>query len=58
MELYDLVQGIKIVPVYDSKLGSATVEVVNNGLQELLMGGNPETIARKIQDTQAAVAAN
>lgn len=58
VELYDLVQGIKIVPVYDSKLGSATVEVVNNGLQELLMGGNPETIARKIQDTQAAVAAN
>lgn len=58
VELYDLVQGIKIVPVYDSKLGSATVEVVNNGLQELLMGGKPEDIARKIQDTQAAVAAN
>ncbi|MGZ7443204.1 extracellular solute-binding protein [Paenibacillus sp. TH7-28] len=58
VELYDLVQGIKIVPVYDSKLGSATVEVVNNGLQELLMGGKPEDIGRKIQDTQAAVAAN
>ncbi|RRJ63654.1 extracellular solute-binding protein [Paenibacillus oralis] len=58
VELYDLVQGIKIVPVYDSKLGSATVEVVNNGLQELLMGGKPEDIGRKIQDTQAAVVAN
>jgi raffinose/stachyose/melibiose transport system substrate-binding protein len=59
VELYDLIQRVKIVPVYDSKLGSATVEVVNNGLQELLMGGKAEDIARKIQDAQAAaVAAN
>jgi raffinose/stachyose/melibiose transport system substrate-binding protein len=27
--------------------------VTNNGLQELLGGGNPEAIAKKIQDAQA-----
>lgn len=58
VELYDLIQRVKITPVYDSKLGSATVEVVNNGLQELLMGGDPESIAGKIQAAQAAAAAN
>jgi len=46
-------KSVKIHPVYDSKLSSAAVEVINNGLQELLMGGNPEDIAKKIQDAQA-----
>ncbi|UUZ94237.1 hypothetical protein LJK87_06425 [Paenibacillus sp. P25] len=46
-------KNVKITPVYDSKLSSAAVEAVNNGLQELLMGGNPEAIAKKIQDAQA-----
>ncbi|MEF2966284.1 extracellular solute-binding protein [Paenibacillus sp. M1] len=58
VELYDLMQEVKITPVYDSKLGSAVVEVVNNGLQELLDGGKPEDIAKKIQDAQAAAVAN
>ncbi|WP_059050471.1 extracellular solute-binding protein [Paenibacillus senegalimassiliensis] len=58
VELYDLIQNVKIVPVYDSKLGSATVEVVNNGLQELLMGGNAEDIAAKIQSAQATAVEN
>jgi len=58
VELYELMQKVKITPVYDSKLGSAAVEVVNNGLQELLSGGNPQDIAQKIQDAQAAAAAN
>lgn len=58
VELYELMQHVKITPVYDSKLGSATVEVVNNGLQELLTGGKPEDIAKKIQDSQAAAVAN
>ncbi|MNR65801.1 hypothetical protein D3C85_1889990 [compost metagenome] len=44
----------KITPVYDAKLSSAAVEVINNGLQELLMGGSAEAIAKKIQDSQAA----
>lgn len=54
VELNDLMKTTKITPVYDSKLSSATVEVINNGLQELLMGGNPEAIAKKIQDSQAS----
>ncbi|CAG7644769.1 hypothetical protein PAESOLCIP111_04802 [Paenibacillus solanacearum] len=53
VELNELMKNTKISPVYDSKLTSAAVEVVNNGLQELLMGGNPEAIAKKIQDAQA-----
>ncbi|MFB5265227.1 extracellular solute-binding protein [Paenibacillus enshidis] len=57
VELYNLMKNIKIVPVYDSKLASATVEVTNNGLQELLMGGDPKAIAQKIQDAQAAAVA-
>lgn len=53
VELYQLMQNVKISPVYDSKLSSAAVEVINNGLQELLMGGNPEEIAQKVQNAQA-----
>lgn len=54
VELNDLMKNTKITPVYDAKLSSAAVEVINNGLQELLMGGNAEAIAKKIQDSQAA----
>lgn len=54
VELYQLMQDVKISPVYDSKLSSAAVEVINNGLQELLSGGDPEAIAKRIQDAQAA----
>ncbi|GAK40643.1 extracellular solute-binding protein [Paenibacillus urinalis] len=54
VELYELMQDVKITPVYDSKFGSAATEVVDNSLQELLMNGNPEEVARKIQDAQAA----
>ncbi|WP_159888238.1 extracellular solute-binding protein [Paenibacillus puerhi] len=53
VELNELMKSVKISPVYDSKLSSAAVEVTNNALQELLMGGNPEAIAKKIQDAQA-----
>lgn len=56
VELYNLMQDVKISPVYDSKLSSAAVEVVNNGLQELLNGGDPEAIAKRIQDAQAGAA--
>ncbi|GIQ65253.1 putative ABC transporter extracellular-binding protein YurO [Paenibacillus cisolokensis] len=53
VKLYNLMQNTAITPVYDAKLGSATVEVVNNGLQELLMGGNAQEIAKRIQVAQA-----
>ncbi|MNW16702.1 hypothetical protein D3C71_2156420 [compost metagenome] len=44
---------VKRTPVYDGVLSSAAADVVNNGLQELLMGGKPEDIAKKIQESQA-----
>lgn len=53
IELNELMKTVKITPVYDSKLSSAAVEAINNGLQELLMGGSPETVAKKVQDAQA-----
>jgi raffinose/stachyose/melibiose transport system substrate-binding protein len=53
VELNELMKTVKISPVYDSKLSSAAVEVINNGLQEILMGTSPEVVAKKIQDAQA-----
>ncbi len=52
-EVYKLLGTVKTTPVYDGKLSSAVADVVNNGLQELLMGGKPEDIAKKIQDANA-----
>lgn len=48
-EVYELVNRVNRTPVYDGILPSATADEVNNGLQELLMGGSPESIAKKIQ---------
>ena len=53
IKLTELMKETKIVPVYDSKLSSAAVEAINNGLQELLLGGDPEDIAKRIQAAQA-----
>ncbi|MBN3522410.1 extracellular solute-binding protein [Paenibacillus apiarius] len=48
-----LVNEVKRTPVYDAVLTSAGTDAVNNGLQELLMGGKPEAVAQKIQEAQA-----
>ncbi|GAB2723368.1 extracellular solute-binding protein [Paenibacillus thermoaerophilus] len=55
-KVYEMLGTVKRTPVYDGKLDSATADVVNNGLQELLMGGKPEDIAKKIQDSAARAA--
>ncbi|WP_174818614.1 extracellular solute-binding protein [Paenibacillus kobensis] len=52
-KVYELVNTVNRTPVYDGVLGSAAADEVNNGLQELLMGGKPESIAKKIQEAQA-----
>ncbi|MDF2723673.1 MAG: extracellular solute-binding protein family 1 [Paenibacillus sp.] len=52
-EVYNLLNTVKFTPVYDGVLSSAGADAVNNGLQELLMGGKAEDIAKKIQDAQA-----
>ena len=49
-EVYKLLGTVNTTPVYDGRLSSAVADVMNNGLQELLMGGKPEAIAKKIQD--------
>jgi raffinose/stachyose/melibiose transport system substrate-binding protein len=49
----NLMNTVKFSPVYDASLTSAATEVINNGLQELLLGGKPEDIAKKLQDSQA-----
>jgi raffinose/stachyose/melibiose transport system substrate-binding protein len=58
VELYELSQKVKVSPVYDIKLNAATVEVMNSGLQELLLGADPQIIAQKIQNAQAAAIAS
>lgn len=52
-EVYKMLGTVKTTPVYDGRLSSAAADVVNNGLQELLMGGKPEDIAKKIQDAHS-----
>ncbi|MCD9025787.1 extracellular solute-binding protein [Cohnella sp. NL03-T5] len=52
-EVNQLVGTLEFSPVYDAALTSAGTDAVNNGLQELLLGGDPQKIAEKIQ---AAVA--
>lgn len=54
VELNELVKNLKVSPVYDISLNAATVQVMNNVLQELLLGEDPLIVAQKIQDAQAA----
>lgn len=50
---FTLFKSAKLTPVYDAYLTSAGTEAINNGLQELLMGGSPEEIAAKLQEAHA-----
>lgn len=51
-EVYELVNSVSSTPVYDGVLSSAAADVLNNGLQDLLMGGKPEEVAKKLQAAQ------
>lgn len=53
-ELYELMQRTKLSPIYDIELSAEATIAVNEGLQELLDGGDPAQIARRIQEAQAA----
>lgn len=50
---FNLIKTVGVTPVYDAYLTAEGGEAVNNGLQELMMGGKLEDIAKKIQDAQA-----
>jgi raffinose/stachyose/melibiose transport system substrate-binding protein len=52
LQAFELYKKVKLTPVYDAYLTSAGTEAINNGLQELLIGGKPEDIAKKLQDAQ------
>lgn len=49
-ETFNLVKDVELVPVYDILLPSAAAEAVNNGLQDIMLGTDVETVAQKIQD--------
>ncbi|MFB9279496.1 extracellular solute-binding protein [Cohnella cellulosilytica] len=57
LELYELMQRTKLSPVYDAELSAEATLAVNEGLQELLLGGDPSAIAERIQEAQAAAVA-
>lgn len=50
---FNLVKNSGITPVYDAYLSAEAAEVINNGLQEIMMGGSIESVAQKLQDAQA-----
>lgn len=50
---FNLVKTTGITPVYDAYLSAEAGEAINNGLQEIMMGGTPESVAKKLQDAQA-----
>ena len=39
--------------MYDLYLTAAAGEAVNNGLQEIMLGGDPKKVAEKIQKAQS-----
>ncbi|RJE87696.1 extracellular solute-binding protein [Paenibacillus sp. 1011MAR3C5] len=52
-EVYDLVNSVSLTPVYDGVLTTEGAEALNDGLQELLEGGDPKQIAASIQEAHA-----
>ncbi|MFC4306379.1 extracellular solute-binding protein [Cohnella boryungensis] len=58
VELNELMQSVEVSPVYDVKLSAVPVEAMNSGLQELLLGEDPEEVARKIQEAYAGTMGN
>ncbi|WP_068613372.1 extracellular solute-binding protein [Paenibacillus tuaregi] len=50
---FELVKKSKITPVYDAYLSADAGEAINNGLQEIMMGGSVDAVAQKLQDAQA-----
>ena len=49
---FQLVKTVNFAPVYDLYLSAAGGEAINQGLQELMLGGKPEDIAKKLEEAQ------
>jgi raffinose/stachyose/melibiose transport system substrate-binding protein len=52
----ELVKTVNFAPVYDLYLSSAGGEAINQGLQEIMLGGKPKDVAKKLQDAQTKAA--
>jgi len=46
----DLIKAHPLVTVYDSALNSELTDIINNGLQGIMVGGKPEDLAKQLQD--------
>lgn len=53
-EAFNLVREVEFAPVYDLYLDSAAAEAVNNGLQKIMLGGDPKEVAENIQKAQVS----
>ncbi|MDQ6418858.1 extracellular solute-binding protein [Paenibacillus sp. LHD-117] len=53
LKAFNVAMNAGITPVYDAYLSAEAGESINNGLQEIMMGGKPEDVAKKLQDAQA-----
>lgn len=51
-ETFNLLKEVEFAPVYDIYLSSAAAEEVNNGLQDIMLGNDLESVAKKIQAAQ------
>lgn len=49
---YDLLSKVPFAPVYDAYMSSAGTEALNNGLQELMLRGDPAAVAASVQKAQ------
>lgn len=47
----DLIKNHPLVTVYDSALSSEQADIINNGLQGVMVGGKPEDVAKQLQAT-------
>ncbi|MCR2803370.1 extracellular solute-binding protein [Paenibacillus soyae] len=56
-QVYDLVNSVRLTPVYDSMLTAEGAEALNRGLRELLKGGDPAEVAESVQEAHAAALA-
>lgn len=53
LKAFNVAKEAGITPVYDAYLSAEAGEAINNGLQEIMMGGKLEDVAQKLQDAQA-----
>lgn len=53
-QVYDLVNSVRLTPVYDALLSTEGANALNRGLRELLAGAaEPEEVAMRVQEAQA-----